>query len=221
MTARGIPPSRVRRVRRHLVLASVAGALALLVYLLVDRDRVQTRLSMATAYSALLFLGATLALGPVRVLRGRHSPANTYLRRDVGIWAGILALAHTAAGLTVHFPGRMWKYFLDRAPTWSTLPHLRLDGFGAANYTGLASALVLILLLALSNDRSLRALGTPRWKGLQRWNYVAFTLMAAHGVLYQVLESRAVPWIGVFVASVVAVAILQLAGFTVTRRRRS
>lgn len=189
-------------------------------YLLVDRDRVQARLSLATAYAALLFLGATLLLGPARVLRGEHSPANTYLRRDLGIWAGLLALVHTAAGLTVHFPGRMWKYFFDRAPSLSTVPHLRLDGFGVANHTGLASALVLILLLALSNDRALRALGTSRWKGLQRWSYLAFALMAVHGALYQVLGSRAAPGVGVFAFVVGVVVAVQLAGFTATKRHR-
>lgn len=190
-------------------------------YLLVDRDRMQASLSMATAYASLFFLGATLLLGPARVLRGKHSPANTYLRRDLGIWAGILALAHTAVGLTVHFPGRMWRYFFDQPPSFSAAPHLRLDAFGAANHTGLASALVLILLLALSNDRSLRALGTSRWKGLQRWNYLAFALMAVHGGVYQALQSRAAPGVGVFVVVLATVVAAQLAGFTATRRRGS
>jgi sulfoxide reductase heme-binding subunit YedZ len=217
--ARETPPRRGRRVRRHLLLASVAAGLGLVVYLLVDRDRVQARLSMATAYASLLFLGATLLLGPLRVLRGKHSPANTYLRRDLGIWAGLLALAHTAAGLTVHFPGRMWKYFFDRVPSLSAAPHLRLDGFGVANHTGLASALVLILLLALSNDRSLRALGTSRWKGLQRWSYLAFALTAAHGALYQAIQSRAAPGVGVFAVVVAAVVGAQLAGYAVEKRR--
>lgn len=188
-------------------------------YLLVDRDRMQARLSMATAYAALFFLGGTLLLGPARVLRGKHSPAHTYLRRDLGIWAGILALAHTAVGLTVHFPGRMWRYFFDRPPSFSAALHLRLDGFGVANHTGLASALLVILLLGLSNDRSLRALGTSRWKGLQRWNYLAFAFMVAHGGLYQVLQSRAAPGVGFFAVVVAAVVAAQFAGYAVEKRR--
>lgn len=198
----------------------VAGGLGLVLVLLFDGDRMQTRLSMAMAYVALAFLGATLVVGPARVLRGKHSPANSYLRRDLGIWAGILSLAHVALGLTVHFPGRMWKYFFDQRPALTPPYHLRSDAFGLANHTGLVSALLLLLLLVLSNDRSLRALGTPRWKRLQRWSYVAFGLMAVHGGLYQLLESRSLSWVGVFGAGVAGVAVVQLIGFAAKKRRR-
>ena len=53
---------------------------------------------------------------------------------------------------------------------------LRHDLFGFADYTGLSSALVLVPLLATSSDYVLRAMGTPCWKQLQRWNYSAFVL---------------------------------------------
>ena len=41
------------------------------------------RWSMATAYVGLALLGATLALGPLSVLRRRPNPVSTDLRRDV------------------------------------------------------------------------------------------------------------------------------------------
>lgn len=212
------PPRSLRRVRRHALLAVASVGLCLLVDGILGADDVRVRLSMSTAYASLTFLGTTLVLGPVRVLRGRHSPANTYLRRDLGIWAGLLGLLHAGAGLTVHFRGDMWKYFLSRAPSSSHPLPLRFDLFGLANYTGTASALILLLLLALSNDWSLRSLGTSRWKGLQRWNYAAFALMALHGGAFQALESRAIPWITAFALSVMGVALLQTAGYARVRR---
>jgi sulfoxide reductase heme-binding subunit YedZ len=62
----------------------------------------------------------------------------------------------------------------------------RHDVFGLANYTGLVAALLLLALLATSNDASLRALGTPGWKSLQRWNYGVFGLLIVHTLGYQV-----------------------------------
>jgi DMSO/TMAO reductase YedYZ heme-binding membrane subunit len=46
------------------------------------------------------------------------------------------------------------------------------------------------MLLALSNDVSLRALGTRSWKSAQRWIYVAFDLTIVHGIAYQLVEKR-------------------------------
>lgn len=212
-------PGRWRRIRRHVLLAASAGGLCLLVDLLLDADDLRFRMSMSTAYASLLFLAASLAVGPIRVLEGRHSPANTFLRRDLGIWAGILGLLHVAAGLTVHFRGDMWKYFFSRIPSPGDPLPLRLDVFGAATYTGAASALVLVLLLALSNNWSLRRLGTRRWKSLQRWNYAGFALMAVHGAGFQLLESRALPWVLAFALVLAGVAGLQGAGFVRHRRR--
>jgi DMSO/TMAO reductase YedYZ heme-binding membrane subunit len=47
---------------------------------------------------------------------------------------------------------------------------------GFANFAGLGAALVFLMLLAISNDLSLRTLKTRRWKSLQRWTRAAFVL---------------------------------------------
>lgn len=78
----------------------------------------------------------------------------------------------------------MWLYFVDERH------HLRRDVFGFGNYTGAVAALVLVLLLALSNDVSLRKLGPERWKSLQRWAYAGIVLTAAHAIAYQQIEKR-------------------------------
>jgi sulfoxide reductase heme-binding subunit YedZ len=203
--------ARRRRIWRHAALAVTSGLAMLAIFgILGSRDGV-FRASMASAYAALGMLGVTLALGPLNVLRGRPNPASTYLRRDVGIWAGVLALGHVAFGLQVHMSGRFWLYFVYPLDEAHLLP-VRYDLFGLANSTGLVASLVLALLLTLSNNGSLRALGTRRWKSLQRWNYGAFVLIVVHGIAYQVLERRELLFVAIGFAVVLAVVTLQVAG---------
>jgi methionine sulfoxide reductase heme-binding subunit len=64
----------------------------------------------------------------------------------------------------------------------------RHDQFGLANYTGLAATLLLVFLVALSNDFSLKRLSAPWWKRLQRWNNALFALVLVHGFQCQLIE---------------------------------
>lgn len=199
----------IRRSTRHVTFAAVAIAITCLAYAATPPPDVRHRLSMATAYAGLIFLAASLWLGPWNVLRRRPNPVSFDLRRDIGIWAGVLAIVHTAIGLTVHLRGRMWMYF------FKGLHPLRLQStqFGFANFTGLGAALLFLMLLAISNDVSLRTLKARRWKSLQRWTYAAFLLTGAHSIAYQLIEKRHVPWVLAFSAIMTAVAAAQFLGF--------
>src|SRR5229473_8623406 len=203
------------RIKRHLILATLATASTALLYLATAPPDFRHRLSMAAAYSSLLFLCATLFLGPWNTLRRRPNPVSFDLRRDIGIWAGVLAILHTAVGLTVHLRGRMWMYF------FKSLHPLKLQNtqFGFANLVGLGAALLFLMLLVISNDVSLRALGIRRWKSLQRWTYAALALTAAHGIAYQLVEKRRLPWVLVFTAVTIAVSATQVIGFIQVQRR--
>ena len=168
----------VRRLARNLGIVAVALAIHLVVVTETSHStQLMYRLSMATGYVSVALIAWALLIGPWRVRRGRPAPASTDLRRDVGIWGALFGLAHVVTGLQVHFGGRFWKYFLHSdGDHW--IP-VRIDLFGFANWTGLAAALVLVLLLAISNDASLRVLGTRRWKSWQRWTYWAAALTVA------------------------------------------
>jgi sulfoxide reductase heme-binding subunit YedZ len=119
-------------------------------------------------------------------------------------------------GLQVHAPRRMWTYFVYPAEESHLFP-LRLDAVGWANYLGLLAGLLLLFLLVLSNDWSLKRLGARRWKRYQRWNYAVFGLVLAHGVLYQILETRNAGWVTAFAVLSALVIVLQVTGL---RRRR-
>ncbi len=199
----------ILRSKRHVTLAAEAIAITCLAYAATPPPDVRHRLSMATAYTGLIFLAASLWLGPWNILRQRPNPVSFDLRRDIGIWTGILAIVHTAIGLTVHLRGRMWMYF------FKALHPLKLQNtqFGFANFTGLGAALLFVMLLAISNDVSLRTLKARRWKFLQRWTYAAILLTGAHSIAYQLIEKRHVPWVLAFSAIMTAVAVAQFLGF--------
>ncbi len=162
---------------------------------------------------------AALAVGPLNLIRGRPNPVSTDLRRDIGIWAAIYGIAHTVAGLNVHMPGHMLSYFAMSAPDLGT------KAFIAANWLGLLAALLLLVLLSVSNDVSLRTLGTRRWKLIQQATYIVVIAVVLHGAAYQIIEKR--KWIAASVFSALAVGalILQSAGVRArlkqTRRRRA
>ena len=205
----------IRRSKRHVTLAAGAIAITCLAYAATPPPDVRHRMSMATAYAGLIFLAASLWLGPWNVLRRRPNPVSFDLRRDIGIWTGIFAIVHTAIGLTVHLRGRMWMYF------FKGLHPLKLQNtqFGFANFTGLGAVLLFLMLLAISNDLSLRTLKARRWKSMQRWTYVAFLLTGAHGIAYQLIEKRQVLWVLIFAAVLTAVAVAQFLGFVQIRWR--
>jgi sulfoxide reductase heme-binding subunit YedZ len=199
----------IRRASRLVLLSVLAVFICAAAYALTPPPDVRHRLSMGTAYAAMCFLAATLMLGPWNVLRRHHTPVSYDLRRDIGIIAGTLALLHTGIGLTVHLRGRMWMYF------FKSLHPLRVQAsaFGSANYTGLVAAALFAMLLAISNDWSLRTLGTPRWKSLQRWTYVAFALTLAHASLFQWVEKRQLSWVLFFVICALVAIAAQALGY--------
>jgi methionine sulfoxide reductase heme-binding subunit len=172
----------------------------------VRRDLI-AHAGIATAYPALFLSAVALFLGPWNVLCGRANPVSFDLRRDIGIWAGVMALLHTAVGLNVHLRGRMWLYFVDQHQ------RLRHDWFGFGNYMGLAAALLFLLLLAISNDLSLRRLGTRRWKSLQRWTYGAVILTILHAMAYQQVEQRRAAYEVLLGGTTLGIAGFQLAGW--------
>jgi sulfoxide reductase heme-binding subunit YedZ len=158
-------------------------------------------------------------VGAVNVLRSRPNPISSDMTRDAGILATFVIIIHVVVGLFVHM-GNPWLYFFFPAGETHLIP-LRYDPFGLTNWVGLAGTLILICLFATSNDVSLRLLGKDRWKTLQRTNYILFGFVAMHGIVYQILEKRNVPFILLLLIMVGIVVVLQLAGFRIRRIEKS
>lgn len=207
-----------RRLLRHHLPIGVLSALSVAaLYYSRGRGDVISWLSFSTAYPALVLLAITLLIGPWNLLRRKANPISTDVRRDIGIWAGILSLAHAGIGQCVHLRGRPWLYYV-----YGPTEHhhgLRHDLFGFSNYTGAASVLLVAMLFATSNDASLRALGTAGWKKLQRWNYLGFGLAGAHAIGYFAIENQKLPFVSFAVTCMAITVVLQMWGFVLRRKR--
>jgi|GEM_PF-443740 len=208
-----------RLIQHHLPLALFTVATVFALYITRPFPQVVPRLAFASAYPALLLLSLSLLIGPLKLLSGERVQISFDLRRDIGIWAGILSVFHTAVGQFVHMGGRFWLYYLYDNWQKSHSQPFRHDVFGFANDTGLLAVFIALALLATSNDASLRTFGTPGWKSLQRWNYACFALTAAHTFAYQIGIGGGRGWF--LFTSIAAVGItcsLQFAGW---KRRRT
>lgn len=204
-----------RLIAHHVPLLLVSALSTAALYFTRPYPDVISRITFATSYPALVLLAITLLIGPWNILRKRRNPVSSDFRRDIAIWAGILSVAHSVIGQNMHLRGRPWLYYVVETKQHHFIP--AFNRFGFSNYTGAVSALIIIALLATSNDYFLRALGTPRWKQLQRWNYVAFALAAAHTIGYQIPEKQNFTFhLTAYVCMGITV-VLQTAGFL--RRR--
>jgi len=204
-------PASLRRLKRNASLAVLTGGGLIAAYALAAADRRVERLSITSAYVALGLLAATLTIGPLSLLRGSSNPVSTHLRRDFGIWTAVLSTVHTVLGLQVHMGGNLSRYFV---PSWPG-GQIALDAtaaFVATNYLGLIAILLLLVLLAISNDYALGRLGSRRWKSVQRWSYAIVVLVVAHGVVYQLLEGRGFPLVLLFGAMAATIVVAQFAG---------
>ena len=134
-----------RRLYHHVALGLLSAMLLVGLYAVESPDA-KYKWSMSTAYVSLLLLGATLLTGPLNVLRRQRNPVSTDLRREIGIWSGLVGLAHVAIGWQVHMGNMLLYFFEEDKLTKSLSPRANLFGF--ANYAGLAGGLILIMLLA-------------------------------------------------------------------------
>ena len=177
----------MRRVRNHMALGAASLGATWAVFAAIASDDPVFRASIATAYVSLGLFIITLAFGPYAGLTGRRYPVSTDIRRDFGIWSALVAIVHVIVGLQVHLRGKMWEYFVRpiQGALWP-----RIDPFGAANYTGLAAALIFVALFATSNDASLRRLGAGQWRSLHALVAWCLVLTLLHAVTYQFIEQR-------------------------------
>lgn len=205
-----------KRWHYHLWLGVINSALAVFLYgvLSLVYSSPQSwifRWSLVTGYVGIGLLTATLSVGTLKIWRGQSNPVSTDLRRDIGIWCGIFSIAHVVVGLNIHM--KSWTlYFITDAGG------LRTDLFGFANYLGLAATLLVVVLLATSNDFSITFLKNKRWKAIQRWNYVFAALVALHAFLFIVVENRVVPFVIILGGFAVWTLVIQAIGFQKRRR---
>lgn len=178
-----IPHLNAGRVSTHAILAALTVGVCLAMFAWRTELGSVHGLTIILGYLSLVYMVVTLVIGPFKLLKQRRNPVNINIRRDVGIWAAITGCLHVYFGFQIHLGGQIVLYFFRRTDLGAYVPLTNL--FGASNYVGLVATFVLVLLLLLSNDFSLRKLKSPGWKLLQRLNYGLFVLVVAHMLGYQ------------------------------------
>jgi sulfoxide reductase heme-binding subunit YedZ len=213
---RGFGPARLLT---HLVLAAITLVSAYAAHRYVPYAEPAYFLTIGMGYLSLALIGVSLVIGPLNLLWRRHNPVNIDLRRDVGIWAGLTGCLHVVCGFQIHMQGQVLLYFLQ--PRMNGGFRLLTNPFGLANDVGLIATILLILLLVISNDLSLRRLKGRRWKSLQRYNYLLFALAVLHTFVYQTISHRDHFFTALALAVTALTLLAQLIGITLYRARRS
>lgn len=176
------------RLRKHyLPFLFLLLLFGLFLHLIWPKRDAITIITDTTGYVSIVAIVFSLLIGPMNLLLKRNNPVSNHLRRDTGIFGGILAVIHSITGLFVHLRGSTWKYFLNRTDHGYTI---RLDNFGLANYLGLLSALLILFVLLTSNDYTLKKMGQATWKNVQRLTYFVFILAILHSVYYRVIAKN-------------------------------
>lgn len=175
------------RWRNHLILLGLSVLGNGLAYVYEPTALLVDIVALGTGYVALLFLVATLSIGPLNLILKRKNAVNLDLRRDVGIWTGITATVHAAFSFLLYNNANVLLYFFNKQGNKLT-PQFNL--FGLSNVLGVLAEIIMLVLLHLSNNLSLRLLKGKRWKFFQRFNYPLFVLTIAHTIGYQVLNTH-------------------------------
>jgi DMSO/TMAO reductase YedYZ heme-binding membrane subunit len=75
-------------------------------------------------------------------------------------------------------------------------------------------------LISISNDYSIRKLGSGKWKNIQRLNYLLFGLVLIHTLLYAFVENRPFGMFAFSLLALGATVVIQAAGIYKYRQLR-
>ena len=129
--------------------------------------------------ASVVLVSLAMAIGPLARLWSRMRRFLPW-RRELGVWATLLAVIHTVIILDGWLEWELIRLFgYQFHPTLGSYVML-LHGFGLANVIGIAALLYGAVLAGTSNDRSQKFLGGSAWKFLQQGTYVLWALVVAH-----------------------------------------
>ncbi|WP_400162065.1 ferric reductase-like transmembrane domain-containing protein [Brevibacillus sp. TJ4] len=155
--------------------------------------------SMILGYLAYVCIAITLLIGPIRPwLPKRWTAHSQYLRRDLGILAGLAAIAHVLLVFILFSgehrlmlinsganpPNSILSLFIHVYPGEETALYPNWSLVGIANYLGLAALLIVLCLWLTSSDKATSWLGAPAWKRLHMGNPFLFVLVVFHALIY-------------------------------------
>lgn len=206
-----------RLLKHYLVFSLLTIIPAVILFIFRGRRDLITYCAWSTGYLSVVLLAFTLVIGPLKLIRKLKNPLSTYFRRDIGIFAGVLAIVHSVTGLFVHLRGKMFLYFFKESESGYSI---RFDSFGLANYTGLISAGLIIILLITSNDKTIIWLTPGKWKNIQRLSYLMFVLVLVHSYFYWVGGKNKDLLFYFYLPLMLVIVIMQFAGVIIHIRKQ-
>ncbi|MEB2780454.1 hypothetical protein U3A58_08620 [Algoriphagus sp. C2-6-M1] len=175
-------------------------------------------ITYASGYIGIFLLALSLLIGPVNLILNRKNPLSTYLRRDLGVFGGVLSLVHSVIGLFMHFTGKPWLYFVEEVSAGYAI---RFGVFGIANYTGLLGALIILFLIAISNNYSMKELKAVKWKNFQRFTYLMFVLVILHSIFYRINANKETLIMYLYLPLFFGVLLFQIIGVVLKIRNKN
>lgn len=207
---------KYRRLKHYLPITSVLIMTGIILHFIWPKKDLITLITDVSGYVAIVLLSISLIIGAFNVLMKRKNAVSSYFRRDIGISGGILAVIHSITGLFVHMRGNMWQYFSVQTDTGFKI---RLDDFGIANYTGILSALLIVVLLVTSSDYFISKLQVKKWKNIQRLSYPMFILAIIHVIYYRLNNSGLL--YSFYLPMVASVLVFQVSGFIIRIKNKN
>ena len=181
------------------------AALALLgaYYATIDAEQSQLLVRFLGA-AAFLLLCVSLMIGPLFVFRPREFAQLVEPRRAVGLSAFVFVMMHGILVTALYF-------------NWDVQAMLSFQPL----QFGIAAALIILAIAAVSNDFALAKLG-KWWKKIQQLNYVAFSLALLHFFFVSGLAGGPKPpsaAIYFLLGMGILTIVMQVAGFLMRRNR--
>lgn len=208
----------ILRLKKHYwpVIFLVIIAWLIFYFTWTNKDNI-TFIARTTGYISIILLAVSLIIGPANVIMNYRNPASAYLRRDISITGGVLAVIHSITGLFVHLRGRSWEYFFHKTGNGYAI---RVDSFGLANYSGLISTLIIILLIIISNEYFLKKMKPSNWKNIQRLSYLMFVLAIIHSIFYRIVKENLNHIFWLYIPLFIIVLTFQLTGLKITLNKK-
>ena len=205
---------------KHVVLLVIT--FILMVLFVVSRSDMQPMHAWNRAFAdvSLLYLAWIILLGPLSRLFTALSMFIPW-RRTVGIWAALTAIAH----VLIIFNGwiewnfsRLFFIFTPVGGDWIIHP-----GFALANIIGIVGLVYIFLLLATSNDKSEKLLGSKAWKYVQSKATTLYLLVILHTFYFLFLHfTDHTNWVRIpFIILVSFILLFQIVGFILTVKKEN
>jgi methionine sulfoxide reductase heme-binding subunit len=205
-----------KSIKKHVVVGMLSFIVITAFFLSRPEIGWNARIWKAMGDGAFILLAITLMIGPMAKLWPLKFARMISWRRETGIWAALIALAHAFLIQLLLFQGDMMRLL---GYSFINNDYVLVDpGLGLSNIIGIVALFMMALLLATSSNYAINMMGNKAWKFLHMSAYTIFYLVAIHASYHLVLKGS-LDWFSVpFMVITATVIMLQGAAFVKVAR---